>query len=79
MSGYAEQTYIFEGGFLPQEFVEGIYGTGSRDAQHLRFLDARISNWGDDLTVRVCADSQETIDWHLQKWETNKKPKEVDL
>lgn len=75
---YTEQEYIFPGGVLPQKFIESIY-TNDWSLRFLRFVEARIIQWGDALAVKVSAECQETIDWQLQEWENYKKPKETSL
>lgn len=78
MSGYVKQNYVFEGGTLPQKFIEDIY-LGVGGISSVRFDEAQVTNWGDDLTVTVSGSCQKAIDEHLKYWENNKESSEEDL
>ena len=72
MSGYVERKYVFEGGTIPGKFFEDAYSP-SWEAKHLRVVEVRVTNYGDDSEVVISAECEETIDWFMQDWSEKEK------
>lgn len=66
--------YLFEGCQIPQKFMDAIYSP-SWDARNMRFQGTDQADYGDAITVRVSAESNETLDWFLGEWTNWKEVK----
>lgn len=67
MEGCVEKSYVFCGAVVPGKFFDDVY-TPTREAKHLKVLECRPDNWGDDTVITVSADSEDTIDHYLKDW-----------
>lgn len=67
MRGYVVREYLFEGCSIPVKFMDTIYNT-SQNERTMKFEGTDQANYGDDITVRVSAESNETFDLFLGEW-----------
>lgn len=66
-NGYVEREYLFEGCSIPQKFMDAVYSP-SWDARNMRFQGTDQADYGEAITVKVSAESEETLDHFLGEW-----------